>query len=285
MKLENIRWLKMKDSQAAAAESFLRMAEDYYVSACSRFIERDTANNKVWVLGGKNSAPCALLIHSKGSLLPVFYGKTEIPAPGFLYGFFNTIRIYSVQGLKKEAIALEKELEKTGKKAFQSIDFDLMAINNAPNMECYSAGPPNLVFRKPEFTDLDALAVLQAAYEREEVLPSGTEFSPAASRKNIETIVGKSKILVAQLNGRIVGKINVNAVSFTKVQVGGIYVHPDFRGRGIASRMIAQFIGPILAGGNGVNLFVKKSNTAARRLYERAGFSVKGDYRVSYYYS
>jgi predicted GNAT family acetyltransferase len=127
------------------------------------------------------------------------------------------------------------------------------------------------------------MAALQAAYEQEEVVPRGSTFSPAASRVNIANIIVNGQTLAAELDGRLVGKINISAVSFTRYQVGGVYVHPDFRGLGIARRMATEFIGPLVAQGRGVTLFVKKSNLAARRLYSGLGFSVRGDYRISYY--
>ena len=280
---KNFRWLKMKKREALVTENFLRKAEEYYVSACSRFIDRETAKNNIWVLYGKNGELSALLLHSRKALLPALCGRMEIPVPDFLCGLFRTTYIHSVQGLKEEAILLEKKLEELGRKTSENIDYDLMAIDKAPDTGSYSAGPKNLVLRKPLFTDIDSLAALQANYEREEVLPKGSVFYPAASRRNTEMLVKKSEILAAELNGRIVGKINVNAVSFTRFQVGGVYVHPDFRGQGIASRMAVQFIDSLVARDRGVSLFVKKSNLAARKLYERLGFAVKGDYRISYY--
>jgi predicted GNAT family acetyltransferase len=131
--------------------------------------------------------------------------------------------------------------------------------------------------------DLDAVAALQAAYEQEEVLPKGSVFSPLSSRTNTANIISKSHILAAELGGRLVGKININAVSFTRYQVGGVYVHPSFRRLGIASRMATEFIGSLILQGRGVTLFVRKTNLAARRLYAGLGFSVRGDYRISYY--
>jgi predicted GNAT family acetyltransferase len=65
--------------------------------------------------------------------------------------------------------------------------------------------------------------------------------------------------------------------------VGGVYVHPDFRGMGIARRMATEFAASLIGQGRGVTLFVKKSNLAARRLYASLGFVRCEDYRISYY--
>ena len=158
-----------------------------------------------------------------------------------------------------------------------------MCIDRPPNSYCVSTGPANLIIRKPEYTDMDALAALQAGYEREEVLPRSAEFSPAASRMNIERIFSYEQVLVAEIGGRLVGKINTSARAFTRFQVGGVYVLPALRGRGIGCRMTAEFVSSLIAQGRGVSLFVKKTNPAARSVYARLGFNTLGDYRISYY--
>jgi len=128
---------------------------------------------------------------------------------------------------------------------------------------------------------MNALAALHAAYEQEEVLPAASEFRPDASRMNIERIFAEEQMLVAELGGCLVGKINTNAVAFTRYQIGGVYIHPDYRCMGIAGRMTFEFVESLA--GMGISLFVKKTNAAARRVYQRIGFEITGDYRIDYF--
>jgi predicted GNAT family acetyltransferase len=169
-----------------------------------------------------------------------------------------------------------------GRTVSEIIDYDLMCIDRPP---VNRGNPPavNIVLRVPRLIDLNALAPLQAAYEQEEVLHKDSVFSAEASRINLANIIKEGRILAAELNGRLVGKINVSAVSFTRYQVGGVYVHPDFRGLGIGRRMASEFVSTLVGEGRGVTLFVKKSNFPARRLYAGLGFTVRGDYRITYY--
>jgi predicted GNAT family acetyltransferase len=237
----------------------------------------------VWTLRNKSGHIAALIVQSRQSLLPVFCGQRNIPPPRFLCGFFSATSVHSIQGLREEIVVLEQALAELGLCAEEHIDYDLMCIDRPPNSYCLSAGPDKLIIRKPDFTDMDALAALQAGYEREEVLPRGAVFSPAASRMNIERIFSHEQIFAAEFNGRLVGKINTSARSFTRFQVGGVYVHPDYRGRGIACRMTAEFVSALVAQGRGVTLFVKKTNSAAYSVYARLGFKTLADYRISYY--
>jgi len=282
---ETPKWRKMKskDSDIYAAETLLRVMETKCVSACGRFLALNETKGSVWLLSEKSASPSALLIYSRSTIIPVLCGKKEIPCPDFLKEYIRKKKIHSAQGQKEDVLILEDKLKQMGAQNSDIFDYDLMSLDKQPEKNCFSSGPANLVLRTPRLIDLDAIAPLQAAYEKEEVLPSRSDFSPAASRVNLANIIAKGQILCAEISGRIVGKININAVSFTRYQVGGVYVHPDFRGLGIARRMAAEFIASLIKTGRGVTLFVKKSNLKARRLYSGLGFTVSGDYRITYF--
>jgi ribosomal protein S18 acetylase RimI-like enzyme len=272
----------MKKRQIAQTESLLQSQERWCMNACNRYINRIPKEDDVWLLRSKAGEIFALMVYAKQSLLPVLCGQKNIPPPHFLRGLFGTIPIHSLQGKKDDVALMESALEKIGLHAAEKIDYDLMCIDRPPE-NFYTSRIAGLIIRKPQSSDMDALAALQAAYEQEEVIPSAAEFNAAVSRLNIERIFSKEQMLVAELNGRLIGKINTNAATFSRYQVGGVYVVPDYRGRGIARKMAGEFIADLVAQGRGISLFVKKSNPCARRVYQRIGFEILGDYRINYY--
>lgn len=280
---EDLKWRKLKNADIPLAEDLLRKNEYGYVSACGKFLSRDPSNDNVWSLRKKNGEISGLLISCGSALLPVFCGECEIPNIKFLKGFLKKKKFHSAQGVTEEVKILENALEKIGMVSNDIFDYDLMSLDDLHIKKSSSAGPQNLILRVPQLIDLDAAAPLQAGYEKEEVLPKGAAFSPAASRLNITNIIAKGQILAAELNGKLVGKINVSAVSFTRFLAGGVYVHPDFRGLGIAKRMTEEFIASLVSQGKGVTLFVKKNNIPARKIYTDIGFKITGDYRIVYY--
>jgi hypothetical protein len=286
MKGESLSWqrIKNKDKDIFSVGNMLRNLEADYVSACARFLSRDPAKDVIWTLKKtENKELSALIINSKSTIIPVFYGIKEIPPPKFLGSFFKLKKIHSIQGLKEEVIILENAMKQFGRNVSDAFDYDLMSLDRDIEKADFKENIPNLVLRVPKMTDLDALAPLQRAYEHEEVLHKGSIFSPAASWINLANIVAGGKILAAEVEGRLVGKINVSGIAFTRYLIGGVYVHPDFRGLGIARQMTAQFISGLLNEGKGITLFVKKSNLAAYNLYKRLGFRLLGDYRIAYY--
>jgi len=285
-------WKKLKNSgtETITAENTLRDLENNYVSACARFLSRVPSKDPVWTLKGKNNEIAAMIVNAKTTVIPVFNGRTEMPLPKFLGGFFQINKIHSIQGLKEEVLILEEVIKQFGKKVSDIFDYDLMSLESVKRDLLTPGGEQKagLVLRVPSLTDLDALAPLQAAYEHEEVLHKGSVFSHAASRINLARIIAEGKILAAEMNGHLIGKINVSGVSFSRYLIGGVYVHPEFRSRGIARQMTAKFLASLIddnpANLKGLTLFVKKSNHPARKLYERLGFQTRRDYRITYFY-
>jgi ribosomal protein S18 acetylase RimI-like enzyme len=272
------RWNPLKKRDFPAAEAFLREREKRCVSACARFIH-PSKNGRIWFLPDEAGNIASLLLHSGNAFIPVLGEHKDIPAPRFL----NFVPLYFVQGLTPDVDIFEDFLAKTGRRSTYRIDYDLMYIDREPQTGVFPTGPAGLVLRTPNMADIEALFPLQAAYEREEVLPLNKDFSPFVCRLALEHIVKKEHVLAACLGGRIVGKVNTNAKSFTCCQIGGVYVHPDYRGQGIATLMTAALVQNLVAQGKGVSLFVKKLNTPARAVYRRIGFKSTGNYRIVYY--
>jgi ribosomal protein S18 acetylase RimI-like enzyme len=273
----------MRGAESEGPEQFLRCRENFCVAACSRFLKRDASHDHVWTLPSPKGGIAALLLHSRRSLLPVFDGNKEIPLPRFLKRFLIKVPIHAVQGLREDTEILEEAMETRGYRAVEAIDYHLMALDTEPPASVFRSGPRGLIIRTPAAGDTDEIFRLQAAYEQEEVLPRHGVFNAAASRLSLEHVLANEQVLVAELNGIIVGKINTSGHSFTRCQIGGVFVRPDCRGMGIGLKMAAAFFRILILGGGRATLFVKKRNAAARSLYRRLGFAILGDYRISYY--
>jgi ribosomal protein S18 acetylase RimI-like enzyme len=78
--------------------------------------------------------------------------------------------------------------------------------------------------------------------------------------------------------GRVTGNVSLRrARGWGGFFIGNVAVHPDWRGRGIASALMERALEAISAhGGRWVGLEVRADNQTARRLYERLGFREVG---------
>jgi GNAT superfamily N-acetyltransferase len=267
-------------------EQLLRRREPYCVSACGRFLNMARFGDCLW--GGRDAggAVNALLLYSTQNLLPVFPGFTGaagVDPSRSMLRFLKKGRFYAAQGLRKDILILEEIMADLGRRILDPVDYDLMSLEWGPASETLRAGPPGLTVRVPEYRELENVLPLQAAYEREEVLPQGSGFSMPVCRMNLERIFKEQQLLVAELGGRIVAKANTSSFSFTRAQIGGVFVLPDHRGLGIARRLCAELTGLLRQSGWGVGLFVKKRNRGAQRAYHSIGFRPIADYRISYF--
>jgi len=276
------RWHKIGKDERYKAEAFLREREKYCVSASWRFLSMKESRDHVWYMPEASGEISALLIHNRQSLFPVFGNNSQIPAPRFLSRFLCKVHIHAIQGLREDAERLEALMEDQGYYAAEKIEYELMSLDSKVS-PATRPGPSGLILRQPLPKDEDHLWALQAAYEMEEVLPANANLDPAVVRLNIQNILKREQVLVAELDSQIVGKINTSAESFTRYQIGGVYVRPDCRNLGIGSRMTAAFVEGLLAQGKGLSLFVKKRNAAACKVYRKIGFNVTADYRITYY--
>jgi ribosomal protein S18 acetylase RimI-like enzyme len=276
------RWHKIRKEERNKAEAFLREREKYCVSASWRFLSMKEKRDHIWYMPGLGGEISALLIHNRQSLFPVFGKNSQIPAPRFLNRFLCKVHIHAIQGLREDVEHLETLMEDQGYYAAERIEYELMNLDSKVS-PVTRAGPSGLILRPPLPEDEDRLWKLQFAYEKEEVLPANANLDPAVVRLNIQNILKKEQVLVAELDGQIVGKINTSAESFTRYQIGGVYVHPDCRNLGIGLKMTAAFAERLLAQGKGLSLFVKKRNAAACKVYRKIGFSITADYRITYY--
>jgi predicted GNAT family acetyltransferase len=279
------QWKRLGRQRFKEAEELLRRQELFSVSACARFLRPERLSNHLWGFPGPNGAMESLLLHSKGTLFPIFDARdtAQFDMPPFLLRFLRKHYIHAVQGLREEVQALERIMGSLGKTSADRIDYDLMALDQRPSVETLRAGPPGLSIREPEAREVEEILPLQTAYEREEVLPQGGSLNAAVCRLNLERILKEERILVAEWGGRIVAKANTSATAFTRAQIGGVFVQPDCRGLGIARRICAELARNLILSGWGVSLFVKKQNQSAQRAYRSIGFRPVANYRITYY--
>ena len=121
--------------------------------------------------------------------------------------------------------------------------------------------------------DAAAIAKLHAA-----------SFNRGWSEDEIERLLIERNVLThrAVASGRLVGFI-MSRIAAGEAEILSVAVSASYRGKGLARRMLNLHMGRLLGAGTRVIfLEVDEGNTAARRLYQRAGF-VEAGRREGYY--
>lgn len=153
---------------------------------------------------------------------------------------------------------------------------------NQPHLQI--AAPPSVspdpLVRRSEKADVPMLYPACVAMYTEEVGVS-PEVSGGSDlyRARVAQLVAKGWSFARIEDGRVVFKAEVAAASPYSCQVQGVYVDPDRRGEGLAARGMAAVVAIALRDiAPVVSLYVNDHNVAARRAYERTGFTQTGTF-------
>jgi uncharacterized protein len=120
--------------------------------------------------------------------------------------------------------------------------------------------------------DLDALVPACAAMHKEEVGIDPLERDAVGYRERIRELVDRKRSLIRVLDGVIVSKCELSAVTDEAVQLMGVWTHPRYRRRGLMSALLREVCGHLFRKGKIVTLFVNDFNKPAIGLYESLGF-------------
>jgi uncharacterized protein len=128
--------------------------------------------------------------------------------------------------------------------------------------------------------EIGALYPAAVAMYTEEVGVSPThDGGDRAYRERITDLVRGRRAYARFLDGRVVFKAELAAVTRHTAQVQGVWVAPEWRGRGLASRGMATVVQDALRRvAPTVSLYVNDYNHAARAVYARCGFQQVGTF-------
>lgn len=286
--MSGLPWRRIDRSELSALESFLRSRESEAVGFIGRILREDRLRlpnpfrGGIWVCEAGRGKIGGALLASPGRVffpllpeddaadeaLPRALG-TEFSAPSSLIGPADSVeRLRSRLGLEPRA----------------EVAYRLM-LKRDPGFSPRAAAQsfPALLVRRALGSDLDALYPLQAAYEAEEVLTPIHEFDPDGCRLALAHTLAEQLVVTAFLDGRCVGKAGTNARSFDLDQIGGVFVKPELRSKGIGRALMEALLDRIEAQEKGAVLFVKVANLPARALYAGLGFEELLDFRAEYF--
>jgi len=154
-----------------------------------------------------------------------------------------------------------------------------------PNQPLLATGAPPPVAADPLVRlvcpdELDALFPAAVAMYTEEVGVSPTrDGGERAYRDRVAELVRGRRAYARFVDGRVVFKAELAAVTRHTAQVQGVWVDPQWRGRGLATRAVAAVVHDALRRvAPSVSLYVNDFNHPARRVYARCGFHQVGTF-------
>jgi predicted GNAT family acetyltransferase len=142
------------------------------------------------------------------------------------------------------------------------------------------AVPPDPGVRLVRPGEEDALFPAAVAMYTEEVGVSPTlDGGEQTYRERIGDLVRAQRAYARFVDGRVVFKAELAVLTRHTAQIQGVWVAPELRGRGMASRGISAVVRDALSRvAPSVSLYVNDYNHAARRVYARCGFQEVGTF-------
>jgi uncharacterized protein len=95
-------------------------------------------------------------------------------------------------------------------------------------------------------------------------------------RRRVAGLIAAGRAWARFDHGEVVFKAEVGSQSPAVGQIQGVWVHPEYRGRGIGTAGTAALAAAIVDSGRIASLYVNSFNTVARAAYARIGFAEIG---------
>jgi predicted GNAT family acetyltransferase len=157
---------------------------------------------------------------------------------------------------------------------------DVRAAQPLMAIDGLSPVAPDPAVRRVRLDELDVLLPASIAMFTEEVGISPLMGDGGASyRARVAELVRAGRAFARIEDGQVIFKAEVGAATPQACQVQGVWVRPEYRGRGLAAPGMAavvalarQSISPL------VSLYVNDFNTPGRATYRRAGFTEVGQF-------
>ncbi|MFK5583696.1 GNAT family N-acetyltransferase [Serinicoccus sp. LYQ131] len=130
---------------------------------------------------------------------------------------------------------------------------------------------------RPE--ELDLVVPAAEAMFTEEIGYPPYQGSGAAYRRAVQGLIEQGRTLVRVEDGEVVFKADLGSVALGVAQVQGVWVHPRYRGQGLAAPAMVSVVEHTIAQvAPVVSLYVNDFNAAAVATYRRAGFVQTGTF-------
>jgi hypothetical protein len=178
----------------------------------------------------------------------------------------------SLVGPVDQVLGLWSELgESWGPAREERLNQPLLVLAGQPGV------PADPLVRPVRPDELESYLPAAVAMFTEEVgvdprLPDGG----AGYRSRVKELIAAGRAFARFEAGEVVFKAEIGAMSATVGQIQGVWVHPDWRGHGLAAGATAAVVARLQQLGRVASLYVNAYNQPARAAYRRVGFTQVG---------
>ena len=263
-------------SVARDAAAVQRVLDDDPVGSCmvaSRVaefgLEPGAIGGELWTRRGADESLC----YAGPNLIPLRGGPDDLKA--FADKAMSTARrCSSLVGRAELVLPMWRRLETVwGPARDVRHRQPLMALVSMPNC------PIDPAVRQVQIDELDAYLVAAVDMFIGEVgVDPRLGDGGRGYRRRIAGLIGAGRAWARFERGEVVFKAEIGSQSPAVGQIQGVWVRPDWRGRGVGTAGTAALAEAVVAAGRIASLYVNDYNTVARATYARIGFEQVGTF-------
>jgi predicted GNAT family acetyltransferase len=189
----------------------------------------------------------------------------------------NNLRAHLVRGEKEQVAWLLQKYAETGRLPRQ-LSNELLLEQVAP---VHEKSESNL--RLAVRDDLASIVTVNAALGLEETGVDPLTLDRQGMLYRTSRRVEQGRVWVLIENGRLIFKADIISETPEAAFIEGVYVQPDARRLGYASRCMTQLARNLLVRVPSICLVVNEANAAARAFYDKVGYQVRSSYNTAYF--
>lgn len=276
----SVRILSRTDLPAAIRVLSTNPVENVFVAARVRAagVEQASLGCPVW--GYERGGLLRALCHAGSNLVPVNADRAAIEAWTEFAGRQRVCA--SIIGPSEVALGLWHSLAERWGPSWGTVrdvrpHQPVMAISSTPAV----GADPRV--RRVTLEQWEPYTQAAVKMYTEEIGVSPVEGNPAGYRFYVRQLITSGRAFAIFENGRVLFKADLGSVSGSVCQVQGVWVDPEFRGRGLAAPAMAAVVQLARGVVPTVSLYVNDYNVAARATYDRVGFTQVGEFATIHF--
>lgn len=209
----------------------------------------------------------AVMLRYFGSYLP--YAEGSFDADGFAALIRGNTAAEMISGSSEVVQAFRGKVSIRNEKVMHFAQLSEM------NEEIRRAAAVPVKIKRAAVEDVEKVCSLM---DRIEEFESSPEDSRRSYRQTLES--GTGRTYFAEQDGKVIAAASTTAENSMSAMIIGVATHPDYRGRRLATRVVAQLCTEIIEDGKSLCLFY--DNPQAGVIYKKLGFSDIGSWTMTY---
>ncbi|MFP4509448.1 MAG: GNAT family N-acetyltransferase [Spirochaetaceae bacterium] len=277
------RWKIARRVHHQELQQYLRPQEFRCVTVTERLKtegSRPVSSGRYLLYEGSSGIEACVYFTANGFVYPVL-PEGPVPDLSGLKSALNAVhpRLFCIMGTQRDVLHMEAVFSLP---PVTTVTYFLME-RQVPAVPARPDDDPLVHIRSAGVLDADTIYPVQRLYEIEEVLMNPESFDARVCAQQLRVALNNQLVYIASNQGGVIAKAQTNARGYDWDQIGGVFTRESFRSRGIGRNVMRALLNETDHAERRTCLFVKTHNRAALRMYRSLQYTVRDEFRITYY--